>query len=271
MSFDWGVGQYERTASQLDTASATVIEAATIRSTEQVLDVASGTGNAALRAAGAGGRTVGVDRAERLVAVARERARQSNLELPVVTGDALDLPFADASFDVVLSVFGVIFVQPAERAAAELLRVVRPGGRIVLSAWAPAGPVHQVMGLVGQAMAAVLPPDDSRPPRTQWGDPAVLEGLFAPARVSVRSEGLAFVGPSARAWATDQFTNHPGWAAARAVLEPAGRWDELTERAIGTLEAANEDPDGFRITSGYLIATIERARGGEHRHRADGR
>ncbi len=100
---------------------------------------------------------------------------------------------------------------------------------------------------------------DTPAPRVQWGDPAVLEGLFAPARVSVRAEGLAFIGPSARAWATDQFADHPGWAAARAVLEPAGRWEDLTARAIEILEAANEDPAAFRTTSGYLIATIEPA------------
>ncbi|MDQ3570964.1 MAG: class I SAM-dependent methyltransferase [Actinomycetota bacterium] len=134
MSFDWSVGEYERTASQLDVASASVIHAAAIGPTEHVLDVASGTGNAALRAAIAGVRAVGVDRAERLVTVARERARQANLELPVVTGDALEQPFSDASFDVVLSVFGVIFAQPGEQVAAELLRVTRPGGRVVLSA-----------------------------------------------------------------------------------------------------------------------------------------
>ncbi|MDQ3570965.1 MAG: hypothetical protein M3396_10190 [Actinomycetota bacterium] len=113
------------------------------------------------------------------------------------------------------------------------------------------------MGLVADARASVLPPDDTAVPPTQWGDPAVLERLFNPATVTVREEGLAFVAPSAQAWATDQFENHPGWAAARAVLEAAGRWEELASRAIGILEAANEDPAAFRTTSRYLIATIE--------------
>jgi SAM-dependent methyltransferase len=257
VSFDWGVAQYERTARQLDAAAAALVDAATIRSTEHVLDVATGTGNAALRAAGSGARTVGVDRSERLVAVARGAARQANVELPVVKGDALALPFADASFDVVLSVFGVIFAQPAELAAGELLRVVRPRGRVVLSAWTPAGPIHEIMELVGAAMASVLPPKDGPVSQAVWGDPPVLERLFAPAQVTVRAEGLPFVGPSARAWAMDQFANHPGWAAARAVLEPAGRWEELTSRAIETLEEANEDPTSFRTTSGYLIATVK--------------
>ena len=175
----------------------------------------------------------------------------------MVTGDAVDLPFMDASFDVVLSVFGVIFAQPAERAAAELLRVVRPDGRILLSAWAPSGAVHQVMVLLGTTVASVLPPDGTPTPRAQWGDPAVLESLFAPATVAVRSDALAFEAPSPRAWAMEQFDNHPGWAAARSVLEPAGRWEAIRRRAIEILEEANEDPTGFRTTSGYVIATIE--------------
>ena len=258
MSFDWAAGQYERTASQLDVASQRVIDMAAIRPTEHVLDVACGTGNAALRAGRAGARATALDRAERLAAVARERARQDNLEVAVAIGDAANLPFADASFDAVLSVFGVIFAQPGERAAAELVRVTRPGGRIVLSAWTQTGAVHETMKLVGDTVASVLPPADSPVTATPWGDPAILEQLFAPARVTVRAERLAFIGTSARAWALDQYEHHPGLVAARAVLEPADRWEEVAGRAIERLEAANEDPTAFRTTSGYLIATIER-------------
>ena len=152
MSFDWAAGQYGRTASQLDVASQSVIDVAAIRPTERVLDVACGTGNAALRAARAGARASGVDRAEPLAAVARKRARREKLEVAVAIGDAVNQPFADASFDAVLSVFGVIFAQPGERAAAELLRVTRPGGRIVLSAWTPTGPVRETMKLFGEAV-----------------------------------------------------------------------------------------------------------------------
>ena len=258
MSFDWAAGQYERTASRLDVASARVIDVAAVRPTEHVLDVACGTGNAAVRAAKVGARVTGVDRAERLGAVARERARREKLEVAVAIGDAVHLPFADASFDVVVSVFGVIFAQPGEQAAAELLRVARPGGRIVVSAWTPTGPVRETMKLFGEAVATVLPPEDNPSPQTPWGETPALEQLFAPARVTVRSERLAFVAPSARAWALDQYEHHPGLVAARAVLEPAGRWEDLAGRAIEMLEAANEDPTAFRTTSGYLIATIDR-------------
>jgi len=258
MSFDWGAGEYERTASQLDAASARVIDVAAVRPSDLVLDVACGTGNAALRAARSGARVIGTDRAQRLIAVARERARQVSLDLPVVTGDALELSFADASFDIVLSVFGVIFAQPGERSAAEMLRVVRPGGRIVVSAWTPAGPVHEASELLGAAMASVLPPGARPASRTRWGDRAALEHLFPATILTVRAEQLAFVAPSAQAWATEQFTYHPGWATTRAVLESVGRWEELASRTISVLEAANEDPHAFRTTSGYLIAVIER-------------
>lgn len=258
MSYDWGVGRYERTASQLAVASARVVDVASIGPADRVLDVACGTGNAALLAAEVRARAIGVDRAERLVSVARERARQESVSVAVAAGDAVRLPFVDASFDVVLSVFGVIFAQPGKQAVAELLRVARPGGRIVLSAWTPTGPVHEVLKLIGDAVASVVARRDRPDSSTQWGEAAVLERLFAPARVTVRDERLAFVGRSARAWALDQYESHPGWAAARAILEPAGRWEEVAGRGIELLEAANEDPTGFRATSGYLIATVER-------------
>ncbi len=260
VSYDWGAGQYERTASQLDAAAARVVDVASILPTERVLDLACGTGNGALRAARVvGARVTGADRAERLVAVARERCGQESLDAGLVTADALALPFADGSFDVALSIFGVIFAEPGERVAAELLRVARPGGRIVLSAWPPTGPIRDIMDLVGEAMASVRPPDDDPAAPTSWWEAEALEELFAPATVVVRTERLAFVGPSARGWAVDQFDHHPGWAAARSVLEPAGRWEELAHRAIAILEAANEDPTAFRTTSTYLIATIKPA------------
>lgn len=256
VTFDWSVGRYETTAIQLETASARVVDAARVVPGDAVLDVACGTGNAALEAGRRGAAVVGTDRARRLLGVARERALREGIDARYVTGDALDLPFADERFDVVLSVFGVIFAQPGDRVAAELVRVVRPGGRIVLSAWTPAGPIREVASLVGEALASVVPPSGDYAPPIEWGDRGVLEQIFAPATVVVSTEELAFVASSARAWAAEQFRSHPGWAAARAVLEPAGCWEEIARRAVGVLETANEDPEGFRTTSTYLIAFV---------------
>lgn len=129
MGLDWSVGEYERTATQLEDAAAAVLEIAAVAPGERLLDVACGSGNVAMRAGGSGARITAVDRAGRLVEVGRRRTLFQGVVAGWVTGDALQLPFAQEAFDVVVSVFGVIFVDPAEAAAAELQRVVGPGGR----------------------------------------------------------------------------------------------------------------------------------------------
>lgn len=131
-------------------AAETVIEASALRSGEALLDVACGTGNAAALAVAQGAKVSGVDAAERLVMVARER-------LPTATfthGDAQALPYADASFDVVVSVLGVIFAADGPRAASEMLRVTRSGGRVVLATWVARGPLAKVRRLARAATAS---------------------------------------------------------------------------------------------------------------------
>src|SRR5205814_9555756 len=112
---DWGAGRYERTAQELLPVAEQVVALARLRGGERVLDVACGTGNAALLAAEAGADVVGLDRAERLVAVARARVPGATF----VVGDAQALPFADDEFDVAVSVFGVIFAEDPDRAVGE--------------------------------------------------------------------------------------------------------------------------------------------------------
>lgn len=186
---DWGDGEYEHTATQLRPVAEVVVRAAAVGRDEDVIDVACGTGNAALQAARAGARVTGVDASERLGQVARERASAEGLELTFQAADALALPFADGTFDLALSVFGVIFAAPAERAAAELLRVVRPSGRIVITSWAPEGAIFEAAMLARRAVTAAV---GSEPPSMSgWGDPEVLRCLFAPADVEVRNEHLA--------------------------------------------------------------------------------
>jgi len=253
---DWGDGEYERTAAQLQPVAEVLVRAAAVRSGERVLDVACGTGNAAVLAARAGARATGVDAAPRLVEVARERAAAEGLEATFQTADAVALPFGDGTFDVALSVFGVIFAAPAERAATELLRVVRPGGRIVLTSWAPEGPIHEAGRLVGRAVAAGSGDEPQRQPG--WGDPDALRHLFTPAAVAVRDERLAFTAESPESWLREQRAHHPLWRSARAALEPDGRWSELEQRVDTLLTRANEDPGAFRVTSRYLLATVKK-------------
>ena len=136
---DWSAGEYERTAAELEPAAHDVVARAAIAPGERVLDIACGTEIAALIAAAAGARVHGLDAAPLLIEVARARAAEAGLDAEFVVGDALDLPFDDGAFDAVLSVFGVIFVPDPARAVAEIVRVLVPGGRALLSAWRPEG------------------------------------------------------------------------------------------------------------------------------------
>ena len=149
---DWGLGRYEHTAQQLRPAARVLVNHANVTRDERVVDVGCGTGNAALIAAGRGARVKGVDPAMRLLKVARGRAAARGLDVTFVHGEAASLPLADASADVVLSNFGVIFASDAVAAADELARVTAPGGRIVLTAWLPVGAIHEI----GRAAMAAI-------------------------------------------------------------------------------------------------------------------
>jgi len=249
---DWSRGEYERTAEQLEAAAEVAVAALAPAEGERVLDVGCGTGNAALAAARAGAEVVGVDPARRLLEVARARAgREGFAAAEFVEGDALALPVEDAAFDAALSVFAVIFAAPPRAAAGELLRAVRPGGRIVVTTWRPEGPIFEAALLAREALGL---PDEA----PMWGDPEALTGLFAPHPVDLREERLAFTGPSAHAWLQTQLDHHPVWLEAGDALRERGGWDDLVARSQALLESANEDPAAFRVTGRYLVATIHR-------------
>jgi ubiquinone/menaquinone biosynthesis C-methylase UbiE len=142
-----------------------------------VLDVATGTGNAAIAAARCGCEVTGVDYVEALLERGRERVAAEGLSVTFTEGDAERLPFPDASFDAVLSCVGVMFTPDHEQAAAELVRVCRPGGTIALANWTPAGFVGEMFRTVA---AFVPPPPGLRPPGL-WGTREHLEQLFGDA------------------------------------------------------------------------------------------
>jgi SAM-dependent methyltransferase len=246
---NWGDGNYERTARTLEPVAEVVLDVAAIAPGESVLDVACGTGNAALIAAQRGARAVGVDPAKALVEIARDRATASGADVKFIVGDALDLPVADASFDAVVSVFGVIFAPDADRAAAELQRTLRPGGCIVLTSWIPSGPISAV----GRALFSALPTPPAAPP--PWGDPEWARELLTrhgAAAVEVVEHTLPFRAASPEAWFADQEVNHPVWRWVRRQVT-AERWVELREESVAVLSEANEDPSAFLTTSRYLV------------------
>jgi len=255
---EWGKGNYEFVAEQLLPASVVVVDIADPSGGETVVDVGCGTGNAALLAAERGARVIGIDPAVRLLEVAATAATGRDLDAEFVVGEAASMPVETAEADVVLSIFGVIFAPDPAAAAAEMARVLKPAGRIVLAAWAPGGAVSKAVRLSRQMVAEAL---EQPVPETRfgWHEPEELRRLFAPhgLEVSTTEHRISFTADSARDFVAEQEQNHPLAVAARPVLREAGRDDELRERLIELHEGANEDPAGFRVTSRYVVAEIE--------------
>jgi SAM-dependent methyltransferase len=256
---DWSLGNYEHKAAQLLPAARVVVDRAAVVEGERVVDVGCGTGNAALLAAAHGARVTGVDPAQRLLEVAREQAAARELDATFVLAEAAALPLEDGAVDVVLSVFGVIFASDPPAAAAEITRVTAPAGRIVLSAWVPEGAIHDAVRAAQEAVrdAVGAPPG---PPPFPWHDRDALAELFAPHGfdATVEEQRLAFTGSSPRDYLDAESVNHPLAVAGRAVLESRGETAALRDRMLSIYEAANEDPDGFRVTSRYTVATARR-------------
>lgn len=170
----WSSGDYHMIGTQIQVVSELLIEALDVHSTERVLDVATGSGNAALAAARRGCDVTGVDYVPALLERARRRADAEGLTVEFVEGDAEALPFPDASFDVVSSVFGSMFAPDQEKTAAELARVVKTGGRIGIVAHTPDGFIGNLFKVIGKH---VPPPAGLRSP-IQWGTEARLRELF---------------------------------------------------------------------------------------------
>ena len=262
MSIDWSVGRYERTAAELAPVAGVVVEAAALQPGERMLDLGTGTGNAALLAAARHATVIGVDPAARLLEVARARAADAGLEAGFALGEGAAIPVGDGTIDVVVSVFGVIFAPDAAAAAEELARVVTPHGRIVLSAWLPGGAVGEVVRMARQtAMAALGAPPG--PPPFAWHDQETLSGLLGPHgfEVSIERHDHTFTASSVDAYLEVQMVDHPLTSASRAMLEAQGKADVhagILDRAREMLTEANESREGFAVTSSYVVASARR-------------
>jgi ubiquinone/menaquinone biosynthesis C-methylase UbiE len=225
------------------------------RAGEQIVDLGCGTGNATLLVAAAGAEVLGVDPSTRLLEVAAQAAADADLDATFAEGDAADLPVEDGSLDAIVSVFGLIFAPDAPAAAAELARSLRSGGRVVSSAWVPEGAIAEQMGLRRAVMADLDQPLGPAP--FPWHDQAAVAELLAPHgfEVSLHRHDLAFTAESPEAFVREQMATHPLWLETRAVVEPTGRWDALVADVLAHFASWNEDPAGFRVTSGYAVAT----------------
>jgi SAM-dependent methyltransferase len=173
----WASGDYAAVATRIVSMAEHLAAAADLRPGDRVLDVATGSGNAALAAARYGAEVTGVDYVPELLERGRARAAAEALEITFDEGDAENLPYPDASFDAVLSCLGVMFAPDQEKAAAELVRVCRPGGTIALANWTPAGFIGQLLKTVARH---VPPPAGVRPP-SLWGTEERLRELLGDA------------------------------------------------------------------------------------------
>jgi SAM-dependent methyltransferase len=179
----WASGDFSVVASRIVFQAEHLCEAADVQAGWRVLDVATGSGNAALAAARRGCQAVGLDYVPALLERGRIRAAAEHLDVRFVEGDAEDLPFPEASFDAVLSVYGVMFAPDHGRAAAELARVCRPGGRIALASWTPDG----FIGDTFRIFSRYLPPAPGLQPPVRWGDEGYLGSLFGRVTASMTS------------------------------------------------------------------------------------
>lgn len=185
----WGSGDFAVIGNTLQIVGETLCEAVDVCAGQRVLDVACGNGNAALAASRRFARVTGADYVPALLDKARRRAEADGVAIDFVEADAEAMPFEDASFDVVLSTFGVMFAPQHVVAASELLRVCRPGGRIGLASWTPTGFIGELLAMVGR----FVPPPAGIMSPAMWGKQEHVAALFGNGVMSVECTRKMFV------------------------------------------------------------------------------
>lgn len=250
---DWGCGSYELMAAQLAPVAEVTVDASEPVAGLKTLDLACGTGNAAVLEAQRGAVVTGFDAATRLLEVAAVRTADAGLEATWVEGDMQELPFPDDSFEVITSVFGVILGDP-QKVASEIARVLEPNGRIAITTWTNDGVLPRIADLSKKAVADAFD-QEPVPMQFEWGDEEALRELFAEHGIAVQCDKktISFSAESAAAVNEEWREYHPVWIALRDALGDE-RFDALSEQILEELESANESEDGFSYSSTYLLA-----------------
>jgi ubiquinone/menaquinone biosynthesis C-methylase UbiE len=258
----WNSGDYGRIAWLTVPLARRLVTETGVRPGSSVLDVATGTGHVAIEAARMFCDVTGIDYVESLVEVARRRAAAEALPIAFEVADAEELPFADDSFDAVLSAIGVMFTADHDRAAAELVRVCRPGGRIGVANWTAEGFIGQLLKTV---TGHVQPPPVALPP-TRWGNEEVVRELLGPEVTDVTSAThivtQRFV--SAEAFADFILTYYGPTFMAAQRLDAHGRAalrDDLVElaRSYDTTDDIGAD-SGVALDWQYRVVTATKKR-----------
>jgi ubiquinone/menaquinone biosynthesis C-methylase UbiE len=249
----WGSGDYALIGTTLQIVGESLCEAVDLCSNQRVLDVAAGNGNATLAAARRFADVVSTDYVATLLERGRERAKADRLPVTFQEADAEALPFADQSFDAVLSTFGVMFTPNQQQAANELARVCRRGGKIGLANWTPEGFVGQLFKTIGK----YVPPAPGMKSPSLWGTRAHLDTLFgSKGSVAAESKNFVFRYKSREHW-LEIFRGYYGPVLkAFAAIEPEAR-DALEADIYALLDAFNVAGDGTLVLpSEYLEVVI---------------
>lgn len=250
----WSQGDYEAIARDGMPAAVSLVEACELGGVLDVLDVAAGNGNVSIAAAAAGANVVASDLTPAMLELGRNRAAAEGHEIQWVEADAEQLPFEDARFDAALSAFGAMFAPDAERAAAELFRVVRPGGTVGMANWTPGGFVDRL----SETVLDLMPPgpfEAAKP--TQWGVEDVVRDRFAPFSdsIHIESRSVPFRHESVDAM-RDLYmrANGPLVAAGAALGERSGELTAGIRELIVDLNVADE---GAEVPADYLLVVAE--------------
>ncbi len=245
----WGSGNYAAVAERITKTGELVVERAGVEPGMDVLDVACGTGNATIPAAKAGARVTGLDFSPVMLEIARERSADAMVEIDFVEGDAQELPFEDASFDRVLSTFGHMFAPDHQRTAAEMRRVLRPGGVIAVACWAPEGSI----GRMFRTLAELVPPPPGATPPILWGTEGHVRELLGDAEFE-RHE-IEWTDESPESYARFMLDSFGPLLNAREVL--GEREEELDTAFTDFLRRENLAEDGtLRFGGEYLLSIV---------------
>jgi len=253
----WSSGNYATVGTTLQIVGESLCEAVDLRSNQRVLDVAAGNGNATLAAARRFADVTSTDYVGALLDQGKKRAEAEGLPVKFQQADAENLPFPGESFDVVLSTYGVMFTPDQARAANEMLRVCRPGGKIGLANWTPEGFIGKLFKIIGK----YVPPAPGVASPLMWGQPAHLKQLFGKdASVAAEAKNFVFRYKSPTHW-VEFFRTYYGpvlkaFAAVDAAKQKTLEADILT--LIGEFNAAK---DGTAvIPSEYLEVVVTKQR-----------
>jgi len=252
----WSTGNYAVVGATLQIVGESLCEALDLRAGSHVLDVAAGNGNATLAAARRFADVTSTDYVPSLLEAGKARAQAEGHAVRFQEADAEKLPFADASFDAVLSTFGVMFTPDQDKAAAELARVCRAGGKIGLANWTPLSFIGRLFKTIGQ----YVPPAPGVKSPALWGTKARLEELFGRAAKAIRAESrhFTFRYRSPEHW-LEVFRTYYGPVNKTYAALDAGRQAELTRDILALIERDNRADDGTMVLPAeYLEVVIER-------------